>query len=331
MTKQGSVWYQSIPPTERCWVGLDVAQASVVAVAQRGESGGASWQGATDPAGVEALVTWVRPQTPTLVVLEATGGYEAPLALALGLAGFPVVVVNPRHVRAFARAIGRLAKTDMLDAAVLAQFAEAVHPQPRPLPDAATQELHALVERRRQLVALRVAETQRLQQSHSAAVRAHIQRHLDWLTDDLNALTHEVEQRVQASPLWRAQEELLTSVPGIGPTTACVLLAEVPELGRLTQRQLAALVGVAPLNHDSGASVHGARTVWGGRAAVRASLFMPTLVAVRHNPVLRAFYQRLLVVGKPKKVAVVACLHKLLTILNALLKHQTAWQPRLTS
>lgn len=318
-------WYADIPPAERCWVGLDVAKASVVGAAR---PSGARWQGASDPAGLETLAAWLRSQAPTLVVLEATGGYEAPVALALGLADLPVVVVNPRQVRNFARATGRLAKTDALDAAVLAHFAEAVHPQPRSLPDTATQELHALVERRRQLVALRVAETQRLQQSHSAAVRAHIQRHLDWLRDEVDALTYELEQRVRASPLWRAQEELLTSVPGIGPTTACVLLADVPELGRLSQRQLAALVGVAPLNRDSGGSVHGARAVWGGRAAVRASLYMPTLVAVRYNPVLRAFYQRLLAAGKPPKVALVACLHTLLTILNALLKHQTAWQPR---
>lgn len=316
------------PAATPCWVGLDVAKTNVV-VAVR--PSGAQWTGATDAAGLAALVDWLRPQRPTLLVLEATGGYEAPLVAALTLAALPVVVVNPRQVRAFARALGRLAKTDTLDAAVLAHFAEAVHPTPRPLANAATVELQALVERRRQLVSLRTAETQRLQQSQVPAVQQRIQRHLDWLRDDLAALDEELRQRIEASPLWRAQEDLLTSVPGIGPTTACVLLADLPELGHLSQRQLAALVGVAPLNRDSGSSLHGTRTIWGGRAQMRASLYMPTLVAVRYNPVLRAFYQRLLAAGKPRKVALVACLHKLLTLLNALLKHQTRWQPTLAA
>lgn len=311
-------------PTTPCWVGLDVAKASA-AVAAR--PSGARWAGATDAAGLAALVAWLRPQQPTLIVLEATGGYEAPLVAALGVAQLPVVVVNPRQVRAFAKAVGRLAKTDTVDAAVLAHFAEAVHPTPRPLPDAATQELHALVERRRQLVAMRTAETQRLRQSHVAAVQQRIQQHLDWLASDLKAVNDDLQQRIEASPLWRAQEDLLTSVPGVGSTTACVLLAHLPELGHLSAKQLAALVGVAPLNRDSGTSLHGPRTTWGGRAGVRASVYMATLVAVRYNPTLRALYQRLLVKGKAKKVALVACMHKLLTILNALLKHQTRWQP----
>ncbi|MDE3231101.1 MAG: IS110 family transposase [Chloroflexota bacterium] len=328
MTARTQEWFAQIPPAARCWVGLDVAKASV-SVAVR--PSGARWEGVTTPPGLAELVAWLEPQQPTLLVLEATGGYEAPLVTALTLAGFPLVVVNPQQVRAFARALGRRAKTDRLDAAVLAQFAEAVHPTPRALPDAATRELQALVERRRQLIALHTAETQRLQQSQVPAVQQRIQRHLDWLRDDLAALDAELRQRIEASPLWQAQEDLLTSVPGIGPTTACVLLADLPELGQLSQRQLAALVGVAPLNRDSGSSLHGARTIGGGRAAVRASLYMPTLVAVRHNPTLRVFYQRLLAAGKPKAVAVVACLHKLLTILNALLKHQTRWQPTLAA
>lgn len=305
-----------------CWVGIDVAKANV-AVAVR--PSGAQWSGATTETGLAALVAWLTPQQPPVIVLEATGGYEAPVVAALGLARLPVAVVNPRQVRAFARAVGRLAKTDALDAAVLAHFAEAVHPTPRALPDAATQELQALVERRRQLVALHTAETQRQQQTRVGAVQEQIARHLAWLESELRTLDHALRTRVEASPLWRAQDDLLQSVPGIGPTTACVLLAEVPELGQLTQRQLAALVGVAPLNRDSGRSLHGPRTVWGGRRDVRASRFMPTLVAVRHNPVLRAFYQRLLAAGKPRKVALVACMHKLLTWLNALLKRQRRW------
>lgn len=311
------------PTAPTGWVGIDVAKASV-AVAVR--PSGAVWQGATDPAGLTALVAWLAPQQPTLIVLEATGGYEAPVVAALALASLPVVVVNPRQVRRFAQGVGRLAKTDALDAAVLAHFAEAVHPVPRPLPDAATHELHALVERRRQLVAMQTAERQRLQQSRVTAVRDHIQKHLDWLADEVQTVNDTLQQHLMASPLWLAQQELLRSVPGIGPTTACVLLAELPELGQLRAPQVAALVGVAPLNRDSGTSLHGARTTWGGRAAVRATLYMATLVAVRVNPVLRAFYQRLLERGKPKKVALVAAMHKLLTFLNALLKHQTRWQ-----
>lgn len=303
-----------------------MAKASV-AVATRPSA--RHWEGASDPEGLAELMRWLTPLTPTLVVLEATGGYEAPVVAALAVAGLPVVVVNPRQVRDFARALGRLAKTDRLDAAVLAHFAEAVQPTPRPLPDAATQELQALVERRRQLVRLRTAETQRLQQSQVKTVQQQIQAHLDWLQQALETLEHDLHDRLKASPLWQAQAELLTSVPGIGSTTACVVLAEIPELGHLSGRQLAALVGVAPLNRDSGASLHGARTTGGGRANVRASLYMPTLVAIRHNPTLHALYQRLVAAGKPKKVALVACLHKLLTVLNALLRHQTRWEDRL--
>lgn len=311
-----------------CWVGIDVAKACVEVAVRQGGVSGEQWQSATDAPGLAGLCERLRALGPQGVVLEATGGYEAPVAVALALAGLPVAVVNPRQVRDFAKATGRLAKTDTLDAAVLAHFAEAVRPTPRPLPDAATQALAALVERRRQLVAMRTAERQRLQQARTAAVRTRIQTHLDWLATELADVDNDLRRQVEASPLWRAQEDLLTSVPGIGPTTACVLLAALPELGHLAPKPLAALVGVAPLNRDSGTSLRGRRGVWGGRAQVRASLYMATLVAVRHNPVLSAFYHHLLEVGKPKKVALVACMHKLLTILNALLKHQTRWQPQ---
>lgn len=311
-----------------CFVGIDVAKARVEVAVRQGGVSGEHWQSATDEPGLLALCARLHALGPQVVVLEATGGYEAPLVAALGLAGAPVAVVNPRQVRDFAKATGRLAKTDTLDAAVLAHFAEAVRPTPRPLPDAATQALAALVERRRQLVAMRTAERQRVQQARFAAVRARIQTHLDWLATELAEVDDELRRQVEASPLWRAQEDLLTSVPGIGPTTACVLLAALPELGRLPAKPLAALVGVAPLNRDSGTSLRGRRGIWGGRAQVRASLYMATLVAVRHNPVLVAFYQRLLAAGKPKKVALVACMHKLLTILNTLLKHQMRWHPQ---
>ena len=312
------------PTRPVCWVGIDVAKASL-AVAVR--PSGAGWQGATDPDGLNAVVAWLVPQQPTLIVLEATGGYEAPVVAALALAQLPVVVVNPRQVRRFAQGVGRLAKTDTLDAAVLAHFAEAVRPTPRPLPDAATQELHARVERRRQVVAMQTAERQRLQQCRVPAIQARIQQHLDWLAEELRTVNDTLQQLLERSPLWLAQQDLLRSVPGIGPTTACVLLAELPELGHLRPKQLAALVGVAPLNRDSG-KMRGKRTVWGGRAKVRAVLYMATLVAVRANPPLRACYQRLLERGKAKKVALVAAMHKLLCLLNALLKHQTRWQPQ---
>ena len=316
--------------TTFCWIGIDVAKDHLDIVVR---PGGQSWRTTTDAEALTVLAQQVQAHHPQGVVLEATGGYEAAVvaALALALADLPVAVVNPRQVRDFAKATGRLAKTDQLDAALLAHFAEAVRPQPRPLPDAATQTLAALVERRRQVVAMRTAERQRLAQARIVAVRTHVQAHLVWLDAELAAVDHELRQQVEASSLWRVQEDLLTSVPGVGPTTACVLLAEVPELGHLSSKQVAALVGVAPLNHDSGRSVHGPRRIWGGRAGVRATLYMAALVATRHNPVLRAFYQALLARGKPKKVALVACLHKLLTILNALLKRQVRWQPTLAA
>ena len=281
-------------------------------------------------AGQAELVARLLDLAPTLVVLEATGGYELPVAAALAGAGLPVAIVNPRQVRDFAKATGRLAKTDQLDAAVLAQFAEVIHPEPRPLPDALTQQFSALVERRRQMVQMVTAERNRLQATRSPAVRRHIQAHLEWLTNELHELEVELRQAIEASPIWQAQRDLLCSVPGIGPTLAAVLLADLPELGTVSAKQVAALVGVAPLNHDSEAH-RGHRVVWGGRAAVRAALYMAALVATRHNPLLRAFYLRLVERGKPKKVALTACMHKLLTVLNALVKHQTPWHPALVA
>jgi transposase len=238
-----------------------------------------------------------------------------------------VVVINPRQVRDFARAIGQLAKTDALDAAVLARFAEVVHPTPRPLPDAATQEFSALLARRRQLVGMLTAERQRLETAMPAVqahIQRHIQRHIAWLEDELAELNRLLRERVQTSPLWREREDLLRSVPGIGPTTALTLLADLPELGRLDRKATAALVGVAPLHCESG-SWRGRRIVWGGRARVRAVLSMATLVATRHNPIIRDFYARLCTAGKPKKLALTACMHKLLLILNAMVRHGPPW------
>jgi transposase len=276
-------------------------------------------------AGITALVAWLQTLRVQVIVVEATGGYEAPLVAALGLAHLPVAVVHPRQVRDFARATGRLAKTDRLDAQVLARFGAAVRPTPRALPDETAQALAALVERRRELVAMRTAEQNRLGATRVQAVRERIQAHLEWLATDLKALDDDLQQRVHDSPLGREQEDLLRSVPGVGPTLALTLLAELPEWGRLAAGQIAALVGVAPLNRDSGTR-RGRRSVWGGRAAVRSVLYMGTLRTTRCNPVIGAFYERLLAAGKAKKVALVACLHKLLTLLNAMLHHQTSWQ-----
>lgn len=303
-------------------VGIDVAKAALdVAVSPTAER----WTLAYTEREVAALVRRLTPLQPALVVLEATGGLEGPLVGALAAAGLPVVVVNPRQVRDFAKATGRLAKTDTLDAAVLAHFAATVRPTPRPLPDAATQTLAALVTRRRQLVGMLTAERNRLA-SAPRALRAEIQGHITWLQRRLGRLDEDLDQAIRTSPAWRAQDDLLQSAPGVGPVLSRTLLASLPELGALNRKAIAALVGVAPLNRDSG-TLRGRRRVWGGRAAVRAVLYMGTLVAVRHNPVLRAFYQRLRAVGKLPKVALTACMRKLLTILNAMLKQQTRWNP----
>jgi transposase len=302
------------------YVGIDVAKAQLdIAMRPSAEQ----WVSPHDEEGIATLVARLQALRPTLIVLEATGGREALLAAALATADLAVAVVNPRQVRDFARAIGQLAKTDALDAQVLARFAEVVYPTPRPLPDAQTQDLGAVLARRRQLVGMLTAERQRLDTA-LPAVRCHIQRHIAWLEQELADLDRHLHDAVQASPLWREREDLLRSVPGIGPTTALSLLAEVPELGQLDRKAIAALVGVAPLNCESG-TLRGRRLVWGGRARVRATLYMAALAATKHNPVIRAFYQRLCAAGKPKKVALTACMHKLLLIANAILRHRTPW------
>lgn len=307
-------------------VGIDVAKAWLdVAV----RPSGAHWRLENGDTAIARLVEQLRALAPQLIVLEATGGYERLVVAQLAGAGLPVAVVNPRQVRDFAKATGRLAKTDRLDAEVVAHFADAVHPEPRPLPDAATQQLAALLERRSQVVAMLTAEKNRRAQALKS-VRPHIEQHVAWLEHALEDLNQELDQLLQASPLWHEREQLLRSVPGVGRVLALTLLADLPELGRLSHKQVAGLVGVAPLNRDSGA-LRGKRLIWGGRARVRAALYMSILSAVRYNPVLRAFWTRLRAQGKPGKVALVACMHKLLTILNALVKHQTPWRPRLVA
>jgi transposase len=309
-------------PVTACYVGLDVAKAHLDLAT---EPPTAARRFPHDEAGLSAVVAHLRPLAPALIVLEATGGYEADVAAALAVAGLPVAVVNPRQVRDFAKALGRLAKTDVLDATVLAAFAARVRPEPRPLPDAAQQALTALVTRRRQLVEMLGAEQNRLLVAHGR-VKHDVQTHIHYLQQRLKATTDDLETTIRQSPVWRAQDDLLRSVPGIGPTTSATLLAELPELGRLSRQQIAALVGVAPLNRDSGTRA-GPRVTWGGRASVRRPLYMATRVATRWNPVIRAFYTRLRGAGKPDKVALVAAMHKLLTILNAIVKAQRPWQP----
>jgi transposase len=274
--------------------------------------------------GIATLVTELQALKPTLVVLEATGGYEVDVATALALATVPVAIVNPRQVRDFAKALGRLAKTDALDAHVLALFAERVRPEPRGLPDEAHQELAARMARRRQLVEMLVAERNRLALAREA-VRADLRQHIRWLERRLGDIDGQIASLIRQSPLWRAQDNLLRSVPGIGPVTSAAILVGLPELGRLPRRQIAALVGCAPLNRDSG-SWRGPRTTWGGRATVRGVLYMATLVATRWNPVIRAFYRRLRDAGKPPRVAIIAAMRKLVTILNAMVKHQMPWR-----
>ena len=278
-----------------------------------------------DPDGCAALVARLPGLEPTVIVLEATGGFEAPAAAALAAAGLPVVVVNPRQVRDFGKASGKLAKTDAISAAILAHFGAVMRPPVRPLPDATTQALQHWLARRRQLVDMLTAEQNRLQAA-PRIIRPKIQAHIGWLRRQLKSVERTLKEQIQRSPVWREQEQLLVSVPGVGPVLATTLLADVPELGRLNRKEIAALVGVAPLNRDSG-TLQGRRTVWGGRAPVRAVLYMGALVASRLNPIIRTFYERLLAAGKPKKVALTACMRKLLTILNAMMKHRTAWKP----
>jgi transposase len=302
------------------FVGIDVSKQQLdIAVRPSGET----WTVSHDEAGVSALVTRLGTLTPTLIVLEATGGLEVALAGALATATLPVAVVNPRQVRDFARSTGALAKTDRLDAQSLARFAEAVRPEPRALPDAQTQELTALLQRRRQLVDMVAAEKNRLQVA-SRRVRPQIQAHIEWLQQQIRQFDDDLRELLRSSPLWREKEDLLRSAPGVGPVLATTLVAALPELGTLSRQRIAALVGVAPLNRDSG-MLRGRRTVWGGRAHVRHVLYMATVTAIRHNSVLGTFYQRLRAAGKAPKVALTACMRKLLTILNAMLKHRTRW------
>jgi transposase len=300
---------------EPVYVGLDVANATLdVALRPTGEQ----WSVPNDEAGIAGLVARLRPRAPRLVVAEATGGFERAAIAALAAAGMPVVVANPRQIRDFARPTGQLAKTDRIDAGILALFADRVRPTPRPLPDAVAQLLDALLTRRRQLLEMLVAEKNRLGFAPRALHRG-IQQHIRWLERQLDDVTTALAAQIEGSPVWRVKDDLLRSVPGIGPIVSAVLLAELPELGTLTPKQIAALAGLAPLARDSG-TVRGKRWVWGGRRGVRTALYLAALCGRRWNPALRRFYERLIAAGKPKKVALIACARKLLTILNAMVR-----------
>ena len=314
--------------TARVYAGVDVSKDRLDVCVRRSEperrGGGDAFFVTHDDAGIDALVSCLLQERPAMVVLEATGGFERTVVGALVAAGLAVAVVNPRQVRDFARATGRLAKTDALDAEVLARFAEAIQPTPKALPDEEIRALQGILARRRQLVDMLTAENNRLTTAPKPVAK-RIAAHIKWLEKELSRTDGDLDKAIKESPALAENEALLRSVPGVGPVLARTLLAEVPELGTLTHKRLAALVGVAPLNRDSG-TFRGSRAVWGGRAEVRAALYMGALVAARRNPVVRGFYERLLAAGKPKKVALVACMRKLLAILNAVFKHRTPWR-----
>jgi transposase len=302
----------------RHFVGIDVAkQTLAIAVVPSG----APWTCANDDAGIQALADRLQHLRPVGIVLEATGGYELPVSVLLASRGLPIAVVNPRQTRAFAKALGKLAKTDAVDAQILAHFAEAAHLKLRPLPDEQSRALAAMLARRTDLVGMLTAEKNR-RSSALPVVQTRIDTHIAWLQEELATLQTELEEQIRASALWREKDELLQTVKGVGPVVAMTLLADLPELGTLNRKQIAALVGVAPLNRDSG-TWRGKRAIFGGRASVRRVLYMAARVAARYNPVIRPFFDRLIQAGKADKVALVACMRKLLTILNAMLHDQT--------
>lgn len=303
------------------FVGIDVSKSTLdVALVPDDRV----WQVERSESGIASLIEDLRGSAVDLIVLEATGGMETSLVAALAAARLPVVVVNPRQARAFARATGRLAKTDAIDARLLACLGQTLNPEVRPLKDEQTRELEGLLTRRRQLIDMLTMEKNRLEAA-PARVRRDIAAHIDWLTKRLKDVDGELQGAIEANEAFRLKDDILRSAPGAGPVLSVTLLAAVPELGRLNRREIAALVGVAPLNRDSGA-FRGTRRIWGGRAAVRTVLYMATISAIRCNPAIRAFHARLRAAGKPPKVAITACMRKFLTILNAMIRSNTPWQ-----
>jgi len=304
------------------FVGIDVSKDTLdVAVLPDGDV----WHETNSEEGINRIFEKLLDFIPEMIVLEPTGGLEYPLAEKLMAGHLPVALINPRQVRDFARSMGRLAKTDKIDALVLAKYGEAIKPAVRPLPDAVTREIKAMLLRRRQLQEMLIAENNRLL-SAGSKVRPKIKEHVEWLKQALAEVDKDLSDQVRSSPIWKAKAEFLRSAPGVGKVLSVTLIGDLPELGRLHGKEVSALVGVAPFNRDSG-QMRGKRTIWGGRTHIRKALYMATLVATRWNPVIKAFYKRLLEAHKPKKVALVACMRKLLTILNAMVRHGTYWDP----
>jgi len=308
------------------FVGIDVSKTTLDL---RLEPAGESLHVMYDNAGIAEICRRLSSMPPTLIVMEATGGLETRLATELAACGLPIAVINPRQARDFAKATGQLAKTDRVDAAILAAFARAIRPAVRPLKDEDTRALDDLVTRRRQLIAMRVQETLRLGTAGSKALQKSLKTHIAWLDKRISDIDVDLTQRLRSSDIWKAKDDLLRSIPGVGAVTSLTLLAKCPELGQLNRREIAKLTGVAPLANDSGTH-RGKRFIWGGRADVRAVLYMAAVSAIRCNPAISAFATRLKQAGKPAKVVIVACMRKLLSIMNSMLKNQTPWQPATT-
>lgn len=277
-----------------------------------------------EDAGIAKAMTWLKQVNPAIIVMEATGGMEVSLYVALQETNLPAAVINPRQIRDFAKSMGILAKTDKVDAKVLARYAATIQPEARPLPDEETRQLNTLVTRRHQLLEMIIAESNRAAITRDKTMQQRIHAHIDWLKQELAGINKDISQMIKENPVWDAKDKLLQSVPGVGPVLSATLIAELSELGILNRKKIAALVGVAPLNRDSGKH-RGARSIWGGRCGVRRPLYMAALNAVRFNPTIKIFYERLLANGKEKKVALTACMHKLLMTLNVMLKHNSYW------
>ena len=307
---------------QKIFIGIDIAKDTIdISVLPSGDN----WSVGTTPEELSETVDRLVALKPTNIVMEATGGYETRLAALLVTTGLPVAVVNPRQVRDFGRALGIMAKTDAIDAHLIALFAEKVQPECRPIPTDDERALKELLNRRRQLVDMRTAELNRQQQTNSQQVYNSITQLIDFINHDLDTIEHEIDKRIKASPVWRAKEKLLQSVPGIGKVTASMLIVTLPELGQLNRRQIASLVGLAPMNRDSG-TFRGRRMITGGRASIRSGLYMPVLSAVRYNPKIKQFYDRLIDAGKLEKVALTASMRKLLTMLNAIIRENQPWR-----
>ena len=307
------------------FVGIDVSKSTLDVCVEPAVQ---TLHVAYDEAGIMQIVVRLKEVNPTLIVMEATGGLEIRIATELAGKGLPVAVINPRQARDFAKATGQLAKTDQVDAAVLAAFAKAIRPQARPLRDTDTCALNDMVSRRRQLIDMRVQETLRLGTAASKPLEKSLNKHIAWLEKRIAEIDTDLTQRLRGSSVWRTKDDLLRGIPGVGPVTTLTMLARCPELGKLNRREIAALIGVAPLANDSGKH-RGKRFVWGGRADVRAVLYMATVTAIRHNDTIKAFADRLKQAGKPPKVVIVACMRKLLTIMNVMLKNNTPWNPKI--